>query len=173
MTGERKISLRVNGRQHELEVEPRLSLADALRNELGYTGTHLGCEHGMCGACTVWLDGKSVRSCLMLAALADGAEVTTIEGLAPDGDSQHPLQAAFSKHHALQCGFCTPGMIMAAADLLQQNPHPSEEEVVDWMGGNICRCTGYRAIVRAVMDVAESGAAPPASDPEPEPSSVG
>ena len=162
MTGERRISLRVNEQDHELDVAPRTSLADALRDQLGLTGTHLGCEHGMCGACTVWVGGESIRSCLMLAAQADGCEVTTIEGLAENG-SQHPLQESFSKHHALQCGFCTPGMIMAAADLLQRNPDPTENEVIDWLGGNFCRCTGYRSIVSAVMDAAGNGSGEPAS----------
>lgn len=160
-----RISLRVNGEQHEIEVEPRLSLADALRHEIGLTGTHLGCEHGMCGACTIWVDGSSVRSCLMLAAQADGSEVTTIEGLASGGGTQHRLQETFSEHHALQCGFCTPGMIMSAADLLQRNPDPTEEEVMDWLGGNMCRCTGYRAIVRAVMAAAEAPSSQQPSDP--------
>jgi carbon-monoxide dehydrogenase small subunit len=156
MTDEVRLSLRVNGRRYELEAEPRVSLADALRDRLGLTGTHLGCEHGMCGACTVWLDGRSIRSCLMLAAQAEGAEIVTIEGLAPDG-SQHPLQEAFTQHHALQCGFCTPGMIMAGAELLERNPSPSRDEVRDWLGGNICRCTGYNNIVDAVMAAAEAG----------------
>src|SRR5437870_3227323 len=121
MADERRIELLVNGRVYEADVEPRLSLADALRDKLSLTGTHLGCEHGMCGACTVWLDGRSVRSCLLLAVQAQGLEVTTIEGLAPEG-SPHLLQETFSQHHALQCGFCTPGMIMSAAELLERNP---------------------------------------------------
>ncbi len=155
MVDERRISLRVNGRDHDLDVEPRLSLADALRDKLGLTGTHLGCEHGMCGACTVWLDGESIRSCLMLAAQAERFEITTIEGLAPQA-SLHPLQEAFSEHHALQCGFCTPGMIMAGAELLERNSAPTRDEVRDWLGGNICRCTGYNNIVDAVMAAAEA-----------------
>jgi carbon-monoxide dehydrogenase small subunit len=171
VSDERRISLRVNGEAHELEVEPRLSLADALRERLGLTGTHLGCEHGMCGACTVWLDGRSIRSCLMLATQADGLEITTIEGLASDG-VQHPLQEAFSVHHALQCGFCTPGMIMAAADLLQRNPHPTEEEVKDWLGGNICRCTGYKNIVEAVMAVADGASSAQGSGAQPDTAGV-
>jgi carbon-monoxide dehydrogenase small subunit len=155
MADRRHISLRVNGRQYDLEVESRLSLADALREQLGLTGTHLGCEHGMCGACTVWLDYRSIRSCLMLAAQAEGSEITTIEGLAPEG-GLHPLQAAFTKHHALQCGFCTPGMIMGAAELLERNPSPTRDDVKDWLGGNLCRCTGYKNIVDAVMSAAEA-----------------
>jgi carbon-monoxide dehydrogenase small subunit len=157
MADERRISLRVNGRRYDLEVEPRVSLADALRDRLGLTGTHLGCEHGMCGACTVWLDGRSIRSCLMLAAQAEGAEIVTIEGLAPHG-SPHPLQESFTQHHALQCGFCTPGMIMAGAELLERNPSPSRDDVREWLGGNICRCTGYKNIVDAVMAAAEARA---------------
>jgi aerobic carbon-monoxide dehydrogenase small subunit len=167
VSDERRISLHVNGEEHELEVEPRLSLADALRDRLGLTGTHLGCEHGMCGACTVWLEGQSIRSCLMLATQADGLEITTIEGLASDSD-QHPLQKAFSVHHALQCGFCTPGMIMAAADLLKRNPDPTEEQVKDWLGGNICRCTGYKNIVEAVMAVANGASSEHAAGAQPD-----
>jgi aerobic-type carbon monoxide dehydrogenase small subunit (CoxS/CutS family) len=152
---ERRIELRVNGHVYEADVEPRLSLADALRDKLGLTGTHLGCEHGMCGACTVWLDGRSIRSCLLLAVQAEGMEVTTIEGLAQE-ESPHRLQETFSEHHALQCGFCTPGMIMSAAELLERNSAPSEDDVKDWLGGNICRCTGYNTIVDAVI-AASSG----------------
>ena len=156
MTDEVRLSLRVNGRRYELEAEPRVSLADALRDRLGLTGTHLGCEHGMCGACTVWLDGRSIRSCLMLAAQAEGAEIVTIEGLAPDG-SQHPLQEAFTQHHALQCGFCTPGMVMACTALLADRPDPTEREIREGLEGNLCRCTGYNNIVDAVMAAAEAG----------------
>jgi aerobic carbon-monoxide dehydrogenase small subunit len=149
------VRLRVNGVDHELAVEPRLLLVHALRDHLGLTGTHVGCDTSNCGACTVHLDGHAVKSCTVLAVQADGAEVTTIEGLARDGNL-HPLQEAFWKDHALQCGYCTPGMIMAAAALLQENPDPSEEEVRHTLEGNLCRCTGYHNIVRAVLDAAKS-----------------
>ena len=144
----------VNGVDHELAVEPRLLLVYALRDHLGLTGTHVGCDTSNCGACTVHLDGRAVKSCTVLAVQADGAEVTTIEGLARDGNL-HPLQEAFWNDHALQCGYCTPGMIMAAAALLQENPNPSEEEVRNTLEGNLCRCTGYHNIVRAVLDAAK------------------
>nr|WP_246345819.1 (2Fe-2S)-binding protein [Conexibacter arvalis] len=143
----------VNGRAHELEVEPRLLLVHLLRDQLGLTGTHVGCDTSNCGACTVHLDGEAVKSCTVLAVQADAAEVTTIEGLT-GGDGLHPLQAAFWEDHALQCGYCTPGMIMAAADLLARNPDPSEEEIRHGLEGNLCRCTGYHNIVRAVRDAA-------------------
>ena len=155
MSGEHPITLRVNGSAHHLSVEPRLSLADALREKLSLTGTHLGCEHGMCGACTVWVDGRSVRSCLILAATVGDAEITTIEGLTADGAGE-ALQESFSTHHGLQCGFCTPGMIMTSAELLKNNPDPSAEEVRECLGGNICRCTGYQGIVESVLGAAQA-----------------
>jgi carbon-monoxide dehydrogenase small subunit len=145
-----RVTVTVNGREESKEVEPRLLLVHFLRDTLGLTGTHVGCDTSNCGACTVLLNGESVKSCTVLAAQADGAEVTTIEGMATDGEL-HPLQQAFWEHHGLQCGYCTPGMIMAAADLLQRNPQPSEEEVREGLAGNLCRCTGYHNIVKAVM----------------------
>jgi carbon-monoxide dehydrogenase small subunit len=148
------IALGVNGRQHRLEVEPRTLLVTLLRDGLGLTGTNVGCDTTSCGACTVLLDGESVKSCTVLAVQADGAEVTTIEGLAPDG-GLHPMQAAFSEQHGLQCGYCTPGMVMAAVGLLRENPNPSEAEVRSGLEGNLCRCTGYHNIVRAVLSAAE------------------
>jgi aerobic carbon-monoxide dehydrogenase small subunit len=148
-----RVDITVNGERHESEIEPRLLLVHYLREVLGLTGTHVGCDTSNCGACTVHLDGDAVKSCTVLAAQADGAEVTTIEGLGSDGDL-HPLQEAFWEHHGLQCGYCTPGMIMAAADLLERNPSPSEEEVRHALEGNLCRCTGYHNIVRAVMAAA-------------------
>jgi carbon-monoxide dehydrogenase small subunit len=144
------LQVTVNGERHEAEVEPRLLLVHYLRDHLGLTGTHVGCDTTNCGACTVHLNGDAVKSCTVLAVQADGAEVTTIEGLA-GGDGLHPLQEAFWEHHGLQCGYCTPGMIMAAADLLKRNPSPSEEEVRHALEGNLCRCTGYHNIVKAVM----------------------
>ena len=152
-TDRQTIRLRVNGQEVERAVEVRKLLADFLREDLELTATHLGCEHGVCGACTVVLNGDSVRSCLLLAVQADGGELLTVEGLAQDGD-MHPLQQAFWDHHALQCGFCTSGFLMSAYDLLQKNPHPSEEEVRYGLSGNLCRCTGYANIVQAVMAVA-------------------
>jgi aerobic carbon-monoxide dehydrogenase small subunit len=149
------VRLRVNGAEHELEVEPRLLLVHALRERLGLTGTHVGCDTSNCGACTVQIDGRAVKSCTVLAVQADGAEVTTIEGLAPDGEL-HPLQEAFWNDHGLQCGYCTPGMIMAAAALLTENPNPTEEEVRHALEGNLCRCTGYHNIVKAVLDAARA-----------------
>jgi carbon-monoxide dehydrogenase small subunit len=149
MTTARRIRVTVNGVSHEADVEPRLTLADFLRERLSLTGTHIGCEHGVCGACTVLVDGRTARSCLMLAAQADGAEVTTVEGLSPDG-VLHPIQEAFLEEHGLQCGFCTPGFLMAVVELLEDNPSPSDEEINEMLGGQICRCTGYLSILRAV-----------------------
>ncbi len=157
MSGGRTIHVTVNGTRFEREVEPRRLLADFLREDLGLTGTHVGCEHGVCGACTVLLDGDSARSCLTLAVQADGAEVETVEGLGTM-DSLHPLQRAFREHHALQCGFCTPGMLMTALDLLRKHPSPSEAEIRDGLSGNLCRCTGYEHIVRAVRAAAAAQA---------------
>jgi aerobic carbon-monoxide dehydrogenase small subunit len=148
------VRLRVNGAERAGRVAPRRLLADFLREDLRLTGTHLGCEHGVCGACTVLLDGRAVRSCLLFAVQANGADVRTVEGLA-DGDELHPLQRAISERHGLQCGFCTPGVLLAAVDLLDVQPHPTEAEVRDAMSGNLCRCTGYEGIVAAVLQAAE------------------
>jgi aerobic carbon-monoxide dehydrogenase small subunit len=150
-----RVNVTVNGESREAEVEPRLLLVHYLRDNLGLTGTHIGCDTSNCGACTVLLDGESVKSCTVLAAQADGCNVKTIEGMA-DGAALHPLQEAFWENHGLQCGYCTPGMIMAAADLLERNPNPTEEEVRHGLEGNLCRCTGYHNIVKAVMAAAES-----------------
>lgn len=152
------IRCRINGQEIEREVEVRKLLADFIREDLGLTATHLGCEHGVCGACTVNLNGESVRSCLLFAVQADGEELLTVEGLAKDGQ-MHPLQQAFWDHHALQCGFCTSGFLMSAYDLLQKNPKPTEEEVRHGLSGNLCRCTGYANIVKAVMATAEGNKA--------------
>ena len=145
----------VNGRVLEHEVPVRRTLADFLREDVGLTGTHLGCEHGVCGACTVLLDGQTVRSCLLLAVQAEGRSVTTIEGLAPAGELS-PVQQAFWEHHGLQCGFCTPGMVVAATELLAVNPSPTEAEVREHMSGNVCRCTGYHFIVDSILAAAEA-----------------
>jgi len=147
------VRLTVNGRVVEREIAARRSLADFLREDLGLTGTHVGCEHGVCGACTVLLDGRSARSCLLFAVQLDGATVTTIEGLTPP-DGLSPLQQAFCDTHAMQCGFCTPGMIVATTELLENNPEPSEDEIREALGGNLCMCTGYVNIVRAVVQAA-------------------
>ena len=149
------IALRVNGKSHQVDVEPRTLLVELLREHLKLTGTHVGCDTSQCGACTVWVDGKSIKSCAMLAVEADGAEVTTIEGLAKNGEL-HPMQAAFQACHGLQCGFCTPGMVMIATELVARNPEPSEAEVRHGLEGNFCRCTGYHNIVRAVLEAAET-----------------
>jgi len=149
-----QISMTVNGSSQSHDVEPRTLLVQYLREDCGLTGTKIGCDTSSCGACTILLDGESVKSCTMFAAQADGASLTTIEGLAPSADQLHPVQTAFHENHALQCGFCTPGMIMAARDLLRNNPDPSEEEIREGIEGNLCRCTGYQNIVRAVQDAA-------------------
>jgi carbon-monoxide dehydrogenase small subunit len=149
----RRISVEINGKTYEEEVAVRFTLGDFLRQKLGLTGTHLGCEHGVCGACTILFDGNSARSCLMLAVQADGHSVTTVEGLAPDGELGI-LQQAFSKHHALQCGFCTPGMLTTLTEFLRDNPAPSEDEVRVAISGNLCRCTGYQGIVDATLEAA-------------------
>jgi carbon-monoxide dehydrogenase small subunit len=151
----RKISLTVNGTAYEEEVEVRLTLADFLRQQLALTGTHLGCEHGVCGACTVLVDGLSARSCLMLAVQAGGREITTIEGIAKSDEELHPLQQAFSDNHGLQCGFCTPGMLTTMVEFLRDNPAPLEREVREALSGNLCRCTGYQGVVAAVLDAAQ------------------
>ena len=157
MSATARLEVTVNGERHESEVEPRLLLVHYLRDTLGLTGTHVGCDTTNCGACTVHVDGEAVKSCTLLAVQAEGTEVKTIEGMA-DGDDLHPLQAAFWEQHGLQCGYCTPGMIMAAADLLERNPEPSEEEVRHALEGNLCRCTGYHNIVKAVMAAAGTAA---------------
>jgi aerobic carbon-monoxide dehydrogenase small subunit len=149
-----KIAVTVNGRAHERDVEPRLLLSDFLRHELGLTGTHVGCEHGVCGACTILFDGEPVRSCIMLAVQADGHDLTTVEGLTPAG-GLHPLQEAFWECHGLQCGFCTPGFLMTLVPFLEANPDPSEAEIRQALSGNLCRCTGYQHIVDAVKLAAE------------------
>lgn len=151
------ITVTVNGRPHARAVEPRLTLADFLRHGLGATGTHLGCEHGVCGACTVLVDGASARACLTLAAQVDGAEVTTLEGLSPDGRLS-PVQQAFKDAHAFQCGFCTPGFVMTTVELLRENPSPTDAEIRDAISGNLCRCTGYQSIVDGVRRAAEAAA---------------
>ena len=151
-----KVSMRVNGEVGEHEVEPRLLLVHYLRDVVGLTGTNIGCDTTSCGACTVHLNGESVKSCTLLAAQAEGAKITTIEGLA-NGETLHPMQEAFRQNHALQCGYCTPGMVMAAVSFLRENPHPTEREVRFGLEGNLCRCTGYHNIVRAVLAAAETG----------------
>ncbi len=147
------IKLEVNGKQYESVVPPRMTLSDFLRERLGLTGTHVGCEHGVCGACNVIMNGDVVRSCLIFAVQANGARIVTVEGLEADG-KLHPLQEAFREHHALQCGFCTPGMLIAAYDLLNKNPNASEEEIRKALAGNLCRCTGYEPIIAAVQTAA-------------------
>jgi carbon-monoxide dehydrogenase small subunit len=159
MEAMRHIHLTVNGRSYERTVAVRMTLADFLREELNLTGTHLGCEHGVCGACTILYNGAAVRSCLMLAVQADGAELMTVEGLA-QGDTLHPLQQAFQEYHALQCGFCTPGFLMTAYAFLQETPHPSRDEVREAISGNICRCTGYAPIVQAIVQASSASQTP-------------
>ncbi|TAK53746.1 MAG: (2Fe-2S)-binding protein [Gammaproteobacteria bacterium] len=151
MTTRQRTTITVNGTRYEREVEPRLSLADFLRHELHLGGTHVGCEHGVCGVCTVLIDGCSARSCLTLAVQADGAEVTTVEGLRDrESGRLHPIQQAFIDAHGLQCGFCTPGFLMTTLELLRDNPEPSDDEIREALGGNLCRCTGYQSIVESV-----------------------
>ena len=152
----RRIALTVNCKPVEAEAAPRTHLADFLREQLNLTGTHLGCEHGLCGACTLIFDGEAVRSCLLLAVQADGATLTTVEGLA-QGEVLHPLQQAFHEHHALQCGFCTPGFLMTAVAFLQEAPDPTEAQVREAISGNICRCTGYAPIVQAILQARRGG----------------
>jgi|TARA_Y100000588_G_scaffold319051_1_gene348896 aerobic-type carbon monoxide dehydrogenase small subunit (CoxS/CutS family) len=149
------VTLTVNGRERTAAVEPRLLLADFLRHALGMTGTHIGCEHGVCGACTVLLDGKTARSCLHFAVAVDGAEIETVEGIAGQ-DALHPIQEAFHQHHALQCGYCTPGFLMTTIEFLKRNPDPSEAEIRQALTNNICRCTGYENIVKAVAAAAKA-----------------
>jgi aerobic carbon-monoxide dehydrogenase small subunit len=153
-----KVRLNVNGTEHELDVEPRLLLVHALRDQLGLTGTHVGCDTSNCGACTVHMDGMAVKSCTVLAVQADAAEITTIEGMGTE-DNLHPMQEAFWNNHGLQCGYCTPGMIMSASALLARNPHPTEAEVRQGLEGNLCRCTGYHNIVKSVLDAASKSGA--------------
>ena len=150
----RNVVLTINGERHEIDVETRMTLADCIRHKIGKTGTHLGCEHGVCGACTVLVNGHSARSCLMLAVQANGAEITTIEGITTESGEWHPLQQAFHEHHALQCGFCTAGILTSMVEFLGENPDPTEGEVREALSGNICRCTGYQGIVTAVLDAA-------------------
>ncbi len=154
MAATRIVRLTVNGVAYEATVEPRMTLVDMLRHELGLTGTHVGCEHGVCGACTVLMDGRAVRSCIMLAVQADGADFMTVEGLAHDGEL-HPIQQAFIEERGLQCGFCTPGFLMSIHELLQETPDPTEEEIKDALGGAICRCTGYESILKSVRSAAK------------------
>lgn len=156
---ERPIRVSVNGIPVEATVEPRLTLADFLRERCGLTGTHLGCEHGSCGACTVLLDGAAVRSCLVFAVQAEDAEVSTVEGVASADGELSPVQAALRDCHGLQCGFCTPGFVMSITALLRDNPHPTDEEIREGLSGNFCRCTGYQGIINAVHQAAETGAA--------------
>ena len=157
MAREQRIQLTVNGKSYEKTVPVRLSLADFIREHLHLTGTHLGCEHGVCGACTISMNGRSARSCLTLAVQADGADIVTIEGLRAEDGTRHPMQEAFHENFALQCGYCTPGMLITAIELLGDNPNPDEQEVREALSGNLCRCTGYQAIVNAVLAVARKG----------------
>jgi aerobic carbon-monoxide dehydrogenase small subunit len=177
MGEKRKIALTVNGKRYEEEVEVRVTLADFVRHQLGLTGTHLGCEHGVCGACTILFDGRSARSCLMLAVQADGHELLTVEGIAPSQEELHPIQQAFHEHHALQCGYCTPGILTTLIEFLRDNPDPTEKEVRIGISGNLCRCTGYQNIVTATLAAAQTlksipeqkkwpvGSTPPAAPP--------
>jgi len=155
MAETRQISVTINGKTYDEEVEVRFTLADFMRQQLGLTGTHLGCEHGVCGACTILFDGRSTRSCLMLAVQANGHDILTIEGIAPSEDELHPLQEAFRDNHGLQCGFCTPGMLTTLLEFLDDNPDPTEAEVRIAISGNLCRCTGYQGIVAAALDAAQ------------------
>ena len=153
MTAKLEITLNINGREHTIRVEPRRTLVDAIREDCGATGTHIGCEHGVCGACTVLIEGTPVRSCLMFAVQAAGKAIRTVEGLA-SGDEMHPLQRAFMEHHGLQCGFCTPGFLMLAAGVLEREPDISDDDLVDALSSNLCRCTGYQNIIKAVRAAA-------------------
>ncbi len=162
------VTMTINGVSHSGVVEPRRTLADFLRADCGLTGTHLGCEHGVCGACSVLVDGEAVRSCLMFAVQADGSEVTTVEGLAGDSDHLHPVQEAFRETHGLQCGFCTPGFVISVTAFLAEHPNPSDDQIREGLSGNLCRCTGYQGILRAVRiaadRMAESRTAPAAGN---------
>ena len=152
---EKKIQVEINGKHYEREVDARRLLSDFIREDLGLHGTHVGCEHGICGACTIQWDGKVIRSCLIFAIQTDGARLRTVEGLAPDDDELHPIQQAFTEAHGLQCGYCTPGILMTVQALLHENPHPTEDDIRDGLSGNLCRCTGYQNIVKAVLLAAE------------------
>jgi carbon-monoxide dehydrogenase small subunit len=154
MTDKANVTLTINGRDHTISVEPRKTLADAIREDCGLTGTHIGCEHGICGACTVLVDSEPVRSCLMFAVQADGKTIRTVEGLA-DGDKLHPMQQAFMDHHGLQCGFCTPGFLMLAVGVLEREPNISDADLIDVLSSNLCRCTGYQNIIKAVRAAAK------------------
>jgi aerobic-type carbon monoxide dehydrogenase small subunit (CoxS/CutS family) len=156
MSTKRAIDLTINGKRHQRLVAVRMTLADFLRHDIGLTGTHVGCEHGLCGACTILFNGEAVRSCLLLAVQADGANLTTIEGLCASGQL-NPLQLAFQEQHALQCGFCTPGMLVTAYAFLNETPRPTEAQVREAISGNICRCTGYQPIIKAILQAAEMG----------------
>ena len=154
MTEKRDLTLTINGRSYDVRIDPRRTLVDAIRDDCGQTGTHIGCEHGVCGACTVLLDGEPVRSCLMFAVQADGKKIRTVEGLA-DGDKLHPMQQAFMDHHGLQCGFCTPGFLMLAVGVLEREPDTSDDDLLDVLSSNLCRCTGYQNIIKAVRAAAK------------------
>ena len=156
MPATRNVSLTINGQRYEKAVEPRLLLSDFIRHEVGLTGTHVGCEHGVCGACTILVEGVPVRSCLIFAVQVDGQELETIEGLAPGPEALHPIQEAFWEAHGLQCGFCTPGFIMTLVPFLAENPDPSEDQIREAISGNLCRCTGYQHIVEAVKLASEN-----------------
>jgi carbon-monoxide dehydrogenase small subunit len=156
------ITLNINGQDYTVSVEPRRTLVDVIRDDCGQTGTHIGCEHGICGACTIIVEGEAVRSCLMFAIQADGKRIRTVEGLA-DGDRLHPLQTAFMAHHALQCGFCTPGFLMLAVNALETNPNITDEEILEVLSSNLCRCTGYQNIIKAVRSTAHEMRRAPAS----------
>ena len=168
MTGTVDITLNVNGRDHAIRVEPRRTLADAIREDCGQTGTHIGCEHGICGACTVIVDGEPVRSCLMFAVQAAGKTIRTVEGLA-NGDELHPMQRAFMDHHGLQCGFCTPGFLMLMTAVLEREPSISDDDMLDVLASNLCRCTGYQNIVKAVRDAADKMSADVSATPVEQP----
>ncbi len=155
MIEKRNITLTINGRRHDVTVDPRWTLADVIRDQCGQTGTHIGCEHGVCGACTILLDGEPIRSCLMFGVQAEGAEIRTVEGLA-EGEKMHPLQAAFMEHHALQCGYCTPGFLMLAAGILEKQPDIGDQELNEILSSNLCRCTGYVNIAKAVRAVRDT-----------------
>ena len=155
MSDQRTISVTINGESYERTVETRLTLVDFIRHDVLLTGTHVGCEHGVCGACTILLNGRTARSCLMLAVQADGQEILTVEGIAPNDEELHPLQQAFQDNHGLQCGFCTPGMLTTLLEFLKDNPDPTEREVREAISGNLCRCTGYQGIVAAALDAAK------------------
>ncbi len=161
MSDAARVALSVNGAAHEIRVPPHTTLADALREELSLTGTHLGCEHGVCGACTVLVDGRSVRACLMFAYQAEGAEVTTVEGMGDGAGGLGPIQQAFADHHGQQCGFCTPGMLISTLELLRETPAPDDAAIREALAGNVCRCTGYRDILRSVKAAAEALRAAP------------